>query len=163
MLVIRSPLSGFLALWSSHCRAKNRPDRDDSADPDYHNLLFSVARESIVMIKGLWGRFPWNTDRSFVRAMPEIPSRSCRCSTLHTRECRRRQKSFFKVKPNALLKHETYKNYMKPKKCLTCMRLGLGKGLRGQTTPLGLSARSVLLLLAETGTARVEFIRKEVR
>ena len=44
MLVIRSPLSGFLALWSSHCRAKNRPHGHDSADPDYHNLLFSVAR-----------------------------------------------------------------------------------------------------------------------
>ena len=39
-LVICPPLSGFLALWSSHCRANNRPDRDDSADPYYKICCF---------------------------------------------------------------------------------------------------------------------------
>ena len=37
MMVICSPLSGFLVLWSSHCRAKNRAARDDSADPFYQH------------------------------------------------------------------------------------------------------------------------------
>ena len=46
VMVICSPLSGFLALWSSHCRAKHRPHGDDSADPYYQNLLYSVARGS---------------------------------------------------------------------------------------------------------------------
>ena len=46
--MICSPPSGFLALWSSHCRAKNRPHVDDSADPDYQHLLLSVARSRII-------------------------------------------------------------------------------------------------------------------
>ena len=44
MMVISSPLSDFVALWSSHCQVKNRPHGADSADPYYHFLLFSVAR-----------------------------------------------------------------------------------------------------------------------
>ena len=44
MMVIRSPLRDFLALWSSHCQVKNRHHGDDSADPHYQKLLFSVAR-----------------------------------------------------------------------------------------------------------------------
>ena len=44
MMVISSPLSDFLALWSSHCQVQNRPPGADSADPYYQNLLFSVAR-----------------------------------------------------------------------------------------------------------------------
>ena len=43
-MVISSPLSDFLALWSSHCQVKIRHHGDDSADPDYQNLMFSVAR-----------------------------------------------------------------------------------------------------------------------
>ena len=43
-MVISSPLSDFLALWSSHCQVNNRPHEADSADPDYQNLLFYVAR-----------------------------------------------------------------------------------------------------------------------
>ena len=39
MMAIRSPLSDFLAPWSSHCQVKNRPDRADSADPYYQTLL----------------------------------------------------------------------------------------------------------------------------
>ena len=44
MMVICSPLSYFLALWSSHCQVKNRPHGGDSADPYNQNLLFSVTR-----------------------------------------------------------------------------------------------------------------------
>ena len=42
MMVIRSTLSDSLALWSSHCQVNNHGD--DSADPYYQKLLFSVAR-----------------------------------------------------------------------------------------------------------------------
>ena len=44
IMVISSPLSDFLALWSSHCQVKNLPHGADSADPYYQILLFSVAR-----------------------------------------------------------------------------------------------------------------------
>ena len=40
MMVICSPLSHFLALWSSHCQVKNRPHGDDSDDPDYQICCF---------------------------------------------------------------------------------------------------------------------------
>ena len=46
MVAIRSPLSDFLALWSSHCQVKHRPHGADSADPHCHFLLLSVARGS---------------------------------------------------------------------------------------------------------------------
>ena len=46
MMVISSPLSDFLALWSSHGQVKNRPRGADSADPYYQILLLSVARGS---------------------------------------------------------------------------------------------------------------------
>ena len=45
-MVISSPLSDFLALWSSHCHVQNRPNGADSADPYYNFWLFSVARGS---------------------------------------------------------------------------------------------------------------------
>ena len=44
IMVISSPMSDFLALWSSHCQVKNRPHEADSADPYYQKSLFSVAR-----------------------------------------------------------------------------------------------------------------------
>ena len=56
MVVICSPLGEFLAMWSSHCQVKNRPHGDDSADPDYQSLLFSVARGSNTLCPAL--RYP---------------------------------------------------------------------------------------------------------
>ena len=44
MMVIRSPLSNVLPLWSSHCQVNDRPHGADAADPYYQTLLFSVAR-----------------------------------------------------------------------------------------------------------------------
>ena len=40
MMVIRSPLSDFLALWSLHWQVKNRPQGADSADPYYQICCF---------------------------------------------------------------------------------------------------------------------------
>ena len=49
MMVICSPLSDFLALWSSYSQSsENRPHGDDPDDPDYQKSLFSVARGSFL-------------------------------------------------------------------------------------------------------------------
>ena len=40
MMVMSSLLSDFLALWSSHCQVKNRPQGADSADPYYQICCF---------------------------------------------------------------------------------------------------------------------------
>ena len=48
MMVIRSPLSDFLARWSSQCQVK---DEADSADSYYQKLLFSVARGLVQKVR----------------------------------------------------------------------------------------------------------------
>ena len=51
MMVISSPLSDFLALWSSHCQVRNRPHAADSADPYYQYFLFFVARGTFIQAR----------------------------------------------------------------------------------------------------------------